>query len=318
MLQALALRHVGPNFGKLFIVVPSTDANYDRYTQIFKPDGDGTVRMFSSVESAYAATTSNRNDVIFLAPSNVSHTLAAGMAISNSRTHFIGLGSGRLVDQEAKISLPDPVATAYAIKVTGTRNSFSNIKFSNDSTAGTALTVAQFGGEGTLCDHCSFIFGVNTNLGSTSASEVVFGEDSGTFLDCQFGADTLLTTVARSVMLVKAVTVGQPAKSNRLRGCTWMISSSSASASLFKVNSTSDLLFTNYIEEASFMASVDTAGGIAITNAATSAAGLVAGTVNFHLRGVFNCTNFSASVSDGFKVSAPVASNNAFEAVTPA
>lgn len=310
-----------PAFGRILVVMSSsdsTDYNYDRMQEVFKVDPSGQVAFFTSLETAYAAAQTNNNDVIVL-DGHSTHSVADGIAWSKSRVHLMGFDGGdRLIDQGAKVQLSGNVATAYVLKVTGTRNSFRNIKFIQASTNAAALNVLQMGGEGNLYKNVSAIFGVNNNLGSTSAAEVVCGEDSGTFINCTFGSDTLLTTAARAVFVVKQVTTSQEFKSNQFKDCTFIISSSSGDAYLLKVNSTADVLFTNLFRNCVFQASVDSAGGIALTNAVTSASGLVKGTLNFYLPGSFNCTNFSANDSSNFKVFAPAASNNAFEAVQPA
>ena len=79
---------------------------------------------------------------------------------------------------------------------TGTRNSFRNIKFIQAATANTGLHVVEEGGEGTLYKNCSFIFGVVDNLDLTTANEVILGSDTGTYIDCTFGAATLTTTAS--------------------------------------------------------------------------------------------------------------------------
>lgn len=318
MLQAMAIANGLHTLGRFLVVCPATDTNYQRLVDMFPADPDGRVRMFTTYEAAYTEAVSGGNDVIVLA-GNATHELSTGLAFTKSRVHTIGFDGGdRLVQQGAKIQLSGAIASAFVMKNTGVRNSFRNVKFLQSSTHATALTCVQFGGEGNLYKNCSFVFGVANNLGSTTANEVVFGEDSGTFLDCTFGSDTLLTSAARSVALIKQVKASQEFKSNRLRNCIFMISSSDAGAYLLSVNSTADVLFTNHFEACQFVASVDSAGGIALTNAVTSVASLVKGSCTFYMPGCFNCTNFSANNSTNFKVAAPAASNNAFEAVTPA
>lgn len=279
-------------------------------------DGKSMDQALKTLSQAYTLAASG--DTIALS-TNATHTLTAGIDWTKSRINVIGLDfPGRLIQQGAKVQLATAATTAYVIKVTGTRNSFTNIKFIQAATAATGLHVAEMGGEGNLYQGCSFVFGVADNLDLTTATEVLCGEDSGTFIDCTFGSDTLLTSAARAVFTIDQVTTSQEFKSNRFRGCTFMISSSSATAYLLKVAANTDVLFTNLFEYCTFMASVDSAGGAALTNAITSAASLVKGTLNFYLPGSFNCTNFSAADSTAVKVYAPATSTNAFEAGTPA
>ena len=102
---------VGGTFGNVMVVMNSDNTdekNYQHMQDLFPPDTDGNVRFFTSLESAYAATESNNNDVIIL-DGNSTHALAAMMTVSNSRVHFIGLdyllGIHRAYGQSSKVAI---------------------------------------------------------------------------------------------------------------------------------------------------------------------------------------------------------------------
>lgn len=311
---------VGPVFGRVFVVVPTSDAQVkeDMMKEIFVPDPDGTVRFFTTLEAAYSAATSNADDVILLS-GHSTHTVANGIAWSKSRIHVIGMDGGhRLVQQGAKVQSTSGVGDAYVIKVTGVRNSFENIKFIQGDTNAASLHVLEEGGEGSLFKNCSFVFGVVDNLDLTTATEVLSGSDSATYINCLFGTETLLTSAARAVFTIDQVTSSQEFKSNILKDCIFMISSSDSDALLVKVAANTDVLFTNLFDNCRFMASVDSAGGAAITNAVASASGLVKGTLNFAFPASFNTTNFCAGVTANVQTYGPVTSQQAGEAGTPA
>ena len=278
--------------------------------------GKSANKALKTLAQAYSNAVSG--DTIALS-TNSTHTVTAGIAWTKSRINVVGLDfHGRVVQQGAKVQNASTDSTAYVLKVTGTRNSFSNIKFIQASTDAAALTVVQDGGEGSLYNNCSFVFGVVDNLDQTNAYEFLAGSDSATFNNCLFGTETLLTSAARTVFAIDQVTASQEFKSNILRNCVFMISSSSATAHLLKVLANTDVLFTNLFDNCVFMASVDSAGGAALTNAVSSASGLVKGTCNFANVSAFNVTNFSTT-SDGFMVTGnnPVAATAGI-AVTPA
>src|SRR3990167_8910784 len=152
--------------GEIFWVVEDSDTDFNLLTERY-----GNKNVFTTLSDAYAAAVTNRNDVIFLT-GNSTHSISAGIAWTKNRIHVVGLDGGdRLVQQGAKIQLGGAITTAYVIKNTGVRNSFHNIKFIQASTAATALTAFQDGGEGTLFRNCSFVFGVVNNLGGTTAHE---------------------------------------------------------------------------------------------------------------------------------------------------
>ena len=308
-----------PTFGNILVVFNSSDSdekNYQHLQEIMSPDYDGQIRFYTSLESAYDAAESNNNDVILL-DANSSHKIANGIAWSKNRVHLIGMDGGdRLVQQGAKVSSTDGAADAYVIKVTGVRNSFRNIKFVQADKNAAALHVLEEGGEGNLYKNCSFTFGVGDNLDQTTAHEVVMGGDSCTFIDCLFGTETLLTSADRSVMDIDKVTT-QECKSNIFKDCIWLISTSETLANLIRVRGASDVIFTNLFIRPIFMASVDTIGGVAVTDAVESVGGIASGTINLYLPGTFNCTN-TCTTATAVEVYAPATSNNGHEAVTPA
>ena len=196
-----------PAFGDVHVVVSPDDYNHFNYQtlwEVFKP-GNGFVRFYTSLSDAYDACQSNNNDVIVL-DAATTHSLSGMLTWSKSRIHVIGFdGGSRLVQQGAKIEITGATAAAAVVKVTGTRNSFRNLKVIQSSTHATALNVWQFAGEGNLYENCSFVFGVNNNLGSANATEALFGEDSGTLIKCSFGTDVLTTSAARAVMTLDAI-----------------------------------------------------------------------------------------------------------------
>lgn len=297
---------------KTYYVNPTTGSDGNKGTSIKKP--------FATIGKAYSMTRSNAGDTIVLSAHSSHAVDEGGLAVSKNRINFVSADfHGRVVQQGAKVtSYSATDDAAYVLKNTGTRNTFSGIKFIQESTDAAALTVVQEGGEGTLYDHCSFVFGVVDNLDQTNAYEFLAGSDSATYNSCLFGTETLLTSAARTVFAIDQVTTSQEFKSNILDNCIFMISSSSATASLIKVLANTDVLFTNLLRNPIFMASLDSAGGAALTNAVTSASSLTKGTLNLYLPGAFNCTNLCAGTTDQVQTYGPATSAQAGEAGTPA
>ncbi len=52
LLQAINAYSSSANAGKVIVVCPSTNSNWDRLTQIFSLDNDGTDRVFQTVQAA--------------------------------------------------------------------------------------------------------------------------------------------------------------------------------------------------------------------------------------------------------------------------
>lgn len=286
-----------PTFGRILVVFNPSDLkeSYVRAQEVFDVDPDGNIHFFTSIDDAYAEAVSNNNDVILL-DSHSSHTITAGsLTVAKNRVHFVGLdGGGRKVQQGTKVVNSADDTAAFLLKVTGTRCSFKNIKFIQQSTEATALTVAQFGDEGGHYENCSFTFGVADNLDQTDAYEAVLGSDSNTFINCQFGQDTLLTSAARSVAIIDQVN-GFEFKSNIFEKCTFLISSSSATAELLRMAAAGDILFTNHFDECSFIASIDSAGGAALTRAMSTANGTTKGTIYVSYPRVHGCNDIGVN-----------------------
>jgi len=306
--------------GKILIVCPSTDTNYDRLTNIVKTDSDGVVRLYTTLEAAYAAATSNQNDVILLQGYSA-HTIAAGIAWSKSRIHVLGCDGGdRLIQQGSRIQTTGNPDDAYLIKVTGTRNTFRNIKFEQNSTNAAAVTCVQMGGEGTLYKNCSFVFGTATNIdgSETTSYEVLCGEDSGTFINCTFGQDTLTTTGGRAVMAIDTVTASQPFKNNIFKDCIWKMITSDTDANFIRILSTADVNFgSEFINPTMNAAISSSAGGVANDDAVDSVSGLVAGNFLF-VNPAATSTAFCTDVTDNMKVVGGTPTKTAGIAITPA
>lgn len=289
-----------PVFGNVFVVVSTSDSadpNYQKLADVVRTDTNGQVRLFTSLPDAYAAVSSNNNDVICL-DAHSTHALTTGLAITKNRVHFLGMDGGRrMLQQGAKVELAGAVDSAYVIKNTGVRNTFRNIKFIQSSTHANALTCLQDGSEGSLYENCSFVFGVVNNLGGTTAHEVLAGSDSATFRECTFGSDTLLTSAARSVFHIDQVTASQEFKSNQLIDCTFSISSSSSTATFVRLDAVGDILFSNLFKRCTFLASVDSAGGAALAEASQTGTGTVKGCLAYDQCSAFNCTDFATATS---------------------
>lgn len=288
-----------PVAGSIPFVLGSTGAGtiyFVDYTNgVDGNDGLSPDTSLKTVAAAYALAVSG--DTIALA-TNSTHALTTGLAVTKSRINFVGCDfAGRQVQQGAKISLSGAVDSAYVFKNTGNRNSFTNIKFIQSSTHANALTVFQDGGEGTLFGNTSFVFGTVDNLDQTTAHEFLAGSDSATFINCTFGADTLLTSAARSVFHIDQVTTSQEFKSNILENCNFIMSSSSSTATFVRLDAVGDILFTNIFKNCTFAASVDSAGGAAIAEVAQTGTGTVKGTLLFAYPACFNVTDFSTATS---------------------
>ena len=305
--------------------VPSSFGNYFFVDAANGSDGNaGTspASPFKTLTAAYNAATTDNDDVISLR-GTVTFIADSPILWAKNRIHVVGMDGtfGRVTDQGARVATATTDTTPYVIRVTGTRNSFSNIKFIQNSTQVTALSVVEDGGEGTVFVNCSGIFGVSTNLNLTTSREFVMGGDSGLRIGCSWGTDVLLTSGARAVVSMEVVPGGSAdgAKSNRVIDEEMVILSSSATANLLRLSTTASAKFLNKWIRPQFSAVLNaTLGGAAITDAIQSKAGFVEGSLHFYQPAVFDCTNGCSTVTDHVRITAPVASSNSWESVTAA
>jgi hypothetical protein len=258
---------VCPTFGRIFVVMSPSDTadpNYQILEDVCRVDPDGNVRFFTTLAAAYDAATTNNNDVILM-DAHSAHVIASQIAWSKSRIHVVGMeSSGRLSEHGTRIQGTIGAATAALIKVTGTRNTFRNIKFIQNDTNAAAINVVISAGSSTLWQDCSFIFEVTDNLDLTTACEVLIAEAGGTFNRCLFGNDCITSSAARSVTTFNTVTGSASSdspKHNIFKDCIWRIQSSSASAIFCTITTAK---FTNTFINPVFHAAV-----IASTSAVT-------------------------------------------------
>jgi hypothetical protein len=286
-------------------------------------DGKSKTKSLKTLSAAYDKAVTNNNDLILIdGDSTVEES--AEIVWSKNRIHVIGLDGapGRLVQQGVKIQSATATTDDAVVTVTGTRNSFYNLKVIQAGTAATALHVWKFAGEGNYYQNCSFVFGVVDNLDLTTAFEALMGEDAGTFVNCSFGTDVLLTSAARTVMSIDAISGASSSdglKSCRFIDCEWVIMSSDANATLVKLADTVGAKFLNKFVRPQFHAVRNQSNvAIAITNAFASASGYVEGVFHIDSPKTFDCTNTCAGVTDMVELYAAATSNNAHEASTPA
>jgi len=313
-------RTIVPAFGNLLLVMNSAntdEANYKHLQDVYSPDTDGLTRFYTSLATAYAAAESNNNDIIML-DANSSHSHLGELAVSNSRTHFVGMdGGGRLHGQGSKIQSTAGTAAVSVLHVSGTRNTFRNLKFIQTDDEATSLNVLKESGESSYYKNCSFVFGDVDNLDQTDAYEILMSGDSTELHDCTIGADTLVTSAARANVAFDVITTA--AKSTVWKDCVFNVASSSVDFNHIRVVATSDLHFGHLFINPVFMATVSSASSTAlITDAVDSVSGLVAGNI-LMVNPAANSTNLSATASDNLVVVGTIsATNTSGVGVTPA
>lgn len=278
--------------------------------------GKSPSEAFKTLSKAEDTATSNNNDVIYV--DGDSEILEATMITwDKNRIHVVGVGGGYVTGQRARIALSTAgnlLAVAATINVTGTGNTFSNLKIQNSGTDAASVAALVDAGEANVFKNCSFM--KFTDLNVTGVSDVEIRSDSTSYVDCEFGFDTLVQSVARPTLSIKASGATRM-KHNRFHNCIFTCSSSSADKAFILIATTASLAFESIFVDCIFNpAVVSSTGAITLDNAVDSVSGLVEGNLLF-IRPATSTTSFCATVTDGVKVVAPAISANAFEGGVP-
>lgn len=181
-------------------------------------------RPWKTVDKAYDSTTTNKDDVIVLM-GNSTHTLTEMLDVSKNRIHFVGLDcTARKYGQNAKVSLGVTTAATdiATIKNTGTRNTFTNIKFMNSNTVAEGIYCFAEGGEYTVISNCELY--KDTDLDVTGAAELLMNGDSVSVIDCTIGSlvNAISGAILRPCVLVSRETItGKVCRDVTFTGCNF-------------------------------------------------------------------------------------------------
>jgi len=110
------------NSGKVFVLAATTDSNHSTLSQIFTPDPDGVVILYSTFAAAIAAAKAGRNDKILVSQEFTTAPTLAELALMDTKGVRAEQMGGRMGDHyvtsRASATLPATTATPYFI-VTG-------------------------------------------------------------------------------------------------------------------------------------------------------------------------------------------------------
>lgn len=248
-----------PVMGRLLVVCPSTDANYDRLSQMLINDADGNVRLFTTVAAAYDAAVTNANDVIALSAYGA-HALTEMLTVSKSRVHFVGLGGpARRYGQRSRITMgvTTAVTDVHMIKNIGVGNTFTNIKFDSGNTLTQATSTIGEGGEYAIYTNCEFYNSVKLN--SDTHAEVLLNGDSTQFFGCTFGslADAVSGDKVRPAVITTGGGVAGGAGVSRdvlFDNCRFWKNAGGTTTAMIKIAADNDLERVMEIKDCTFAA----------------------------------------------------------------
>jgi hypothetical protein len=176
---------------------------------------------FKTLSAAYAACTTNNDDLIIIdGDSTVAET--AMITWAKNRITVYGANGGRMYGQAAKVSIGvTTAATDIALMtVTGVRNNFIGIKFISNNTVAEGLYTIAEGGEYTTYINCEFY--KSTDLDDAGASEFLHNGDSTQFFNCTFGSSANETGNIRANVLLTATLSGKKCRDTYFDNCIFL------------------------------------------------------------------------------------------------
>jgi hypothetical protein len=261
-------------------------------------DGKSKSSAVKTLSKAYEKAVSNRNDVILIdGDSTVTET--AILDWSKNRIHVIGLNgvpSPLGYGNGAKVSLGVTTAATdiATLKVTGVRNTFSNIKFMNSNTVAEGVYCVAEGGEYTRYFNCEFY--KSTDLDQAAAAEILMNGDSSQFFNCTIGSNVNAITAngARPcVLLTRETITGKVCRDGAFVNCLFWRKAADTDNSFVHSAAANDvermLLFKDCVFNNTKLASQTMTVGISGAAALTQGEILVTGSNT----AVYNTTNFA-------------------------
>lgn len=159
LLAARLAQAAGLTGGNVFMVAPTTHANYDTLQQLFVTGPDGLARLFTTLSAALTAAVADHGDVILLAEGYAETIVAAaGGGVAKAGVRIIGMGDG-----VNRPTFTFTTSTAASFDITAARVSISNCIFTNGINSQTAMINVSTAD--VIFDSCEF----NTNTGTTGA-----------------------------------------------------------------------------------------------------------------------------------------------------
>lgn len=233
--QALfnAVSSVIPTFGRILVVMPNTDPNFQRVSEVFRNDPEGRVRVFTTLSAAYDEAVDGAYDVIALS-ANSEHAVTSMVTVSKNRIHFIGLdfrvGIGMGARTRVTMGVTIAATDIAIIKNTGVGNTFTGIKFDSSNTVDESLYAVAEAGEYTIYDRCEFY--KSSDLNETAAAEVLNNGDSVQWLNCTFGssANIIADNKIRPNMLLTETITGKKCRDNVISGCLFLVKAAGTEA----------------------------------------------------------------------------------------
>ena len=139
----------------------------------------------TSIPTAEAALTTNRNDVLLLTPEN--HSLAAALTWDLNMAHFVGMYGTARQNMRSRIGMS--AAFSPTMTVSGYGNTFQNLYFMHGTASATNLNcVTDTGGRNSYLN-CHFLGQDATAMDEATYNLIYLDNNEIYAKDCMFGGD---------------------------------------------------------------------------------------------------------------------------------
>jgi hypothetical protein len=195
-------------------------------------DGRSLESAFASMETAYAALTTNSNDILFYVAGSSGLNLTAALTWSKSYTHLIGLCAPTMTAQRARIFQTSTLTGASPlITISGSGCIFANLYiFQGVNDATSLINVSVTGGRNYFHNVHFAGGGHATQAIDGGASLLLDAAEENTFVDCTIGVDTIDAATGMVGILFDT-----EAHRNTFRNCVVRIRAGNAGAAFVEV-----------------------------------------------------------------------------------
>ena len=308
--------------GNVYIAMNSTEPLFGSLVSSFnKKYLDGSDAVQPTIAAAYAATVTNRNDVVLVSANGTSNKLAAMLTVANNRVHFIGMDfNGRKIGSRAMISNSGAgAATDVAmVYITGTGCSFHNISFKNNWTVTENLYSVKDYGIQSYFENCDIESLGSAALANASCASLNLAGNECIYKNCTLGQDTLLvtSTAGQQVLVTNRGTSGTKCTRSRFDNCRFQSYTSDTTHVFVRFGAYSVDSSVSF-EDCEFDNAVNATSGVALAMAFTTPS-TVGGGVNIGYPRIFGATNVATSgANTAMLLAAPVNAASDAGAVTP-
>jgi hypothetical protein len=156
--------------------------------------GSTAKKALKTLEVAYAKTTANKNDIVYLIGNNSSITLTDGIVWAKDYTHLVGLCAPVKIGKRSRIFLLSTAVTPTMVDISANGCVFKNIYALHGVASTASLNCVKVSGQGNYFENFHFAgIGHATGQGDVAAARslLLYGAAECDFVRCVIGVDTI-------------------------------------------------------------------------------------------------------------------------------